>query len=118
AWIEDLLGLVPPIVLLISLRVENKKPSKRFPFGYFRVAAIAFLATSSVLLIAGLWLLLDAVMKLVHGERPPVGKLTLFGHTVWAGWAMVAALCYCIVIGVLLGRLKQPVADKLTDKAL
>src|SRR4051812_45606739 len=35
AWIEDLLGMIPPIVLLIALRIETRRPNKRFPYGYF-----------------------------------------------------------------------------------
>jgi cation diffusion facilitator family transporter len=118
AWIEDLLGLVPPIVLLIALRVERRTPNKRFPYGYFRVVSVAFLVTAAVLSLAGMWLLYDALMKLLKGERPPIGVFPVFGHDIWAGWAMIAALCYCIIIGIILGKLKQPVAKKLNDKAL
>jgi cation diffusion facilitator family transporter len=118
AWVEDLLGLVPPIVLLVALRVERRAPTKRFPYGYFRVVSIAFLITAAVLSLAGLWLLYDSLTKLIARERPPVGAMTLFGHTIWAGWPMVAALTYCVAIGILLGRLKGPVADKLNDRAL
>jgi cation diffusion facilitator family transporter len=118
AWIEDVMGLIPPLVLIVALRLENRAPTKRFPFGYFRAVSIAFLVTSSLLTLVGAWLLFDAVMKLLHGERPPIGSRVLMGHTMWAGWAMIAALIYCVCIGVLLGRLKQPVAEKLNDKAL
>jgi cation diffusion facilitator family transporter len=118
AWVEDLLGLVPPIVMLVALRVENRAPTKRYPYGYFRVVSIAFLITAAVLSLAGLWLLRDSVAKLIARERPPVGAMTLFGHTVWAGWPMIAALTYCVAIGILLGRLKGPVAEKLNDRAL
>ncbi|MFL5604859.1 MAG: cation diffusion facilitator family transporter [Gemmatimonadaceae bacterium] len=118
AWIEDLMALIPPIVLLVALKLENREPNPRYPYGYFRVVSIAFLVTSALLTLVGVWLLLDSVMKLIHGERAPVGTMTLFGHVVWSGWLMIAALGYCVAVGILLGRLKQPVADKLADKAL
>jgi len=118
AWVEDLLGLVPPIVVLVALRVENRVPDRRFPYGYFRIVSIAFLITSAVLALAGLWLLYDSLTKLLAKERPPVGAMTIFGHTVWAGWPMIAALAYCVVVGIVLGRLKGPVAQKLNDRAL
>jgi cation diffusion facilitator family transporter len=118
AWIEDLMALIPPAVLLVALKLENREPNERYPYGYFRVLSIAFLITSALLTLVGVWLLYDSVTKLIGGERAPVGTMTLLGHTVWSGWMMIAALGYCVVIGVLLGRLKQPVADKLTDKAL
>ncbi|MBV9110726.1 MAG: cation transporter, partial [Gemmatimonadetes bacterium] len=118
AWYEDLLGMVPPISVLVSMRVEERAPTARFPFGYFRAVSVAFLATSSVLLIIGLWLLLDAAMKLLMQERPPVGSMALFGHTVWAGWLMIAALAYAVGVGYTLGTLKRPVARTLHDKTL
>jgi cation diffusion facilitator family transporter len=118
AWIEDLMALIPPAVLLVALKLENREPNERYPYGYFRVLSIAFLVTSALLTLVGVWLLYDSVTKLIAGERAPVGTMTLFGRTVWSGWMMLAALGYCVVIGILLGRLKQPVADKLTDKAL
>jgi cation diffusion facilitator family transporter len=118
AWVEDLLGIVPPVVLLVALKVETREPNRRFPFGYFRILSVAFLITAAVLALAGAWLLFDSVMTLVKGERPPIGTVTLFGRTIWLGWAMIAALSYCVIAGVLLGMRKRPVAEKLHDKAL
>lgn len=118
AWVEDLLGMIPPLVLLAALRLENRPPTRRFPYGYFRAVSIAFLVNAAVLTIAGLWLLYDSAMKLLHGERPPVGTMSVFGHQVWAGWAMIVALLYCVCVGYWLGRAKRPVADALNDKAL
>jgi cation diffusion facilitator family transporter len=118
AWIEDLLGMVPPIVLLIAMRLELREPTERFPYGYFRAVSVAFLVTAAVLALAGFWLLFDAVTKLIGKHRPPIGTMVVFGRQVWAGWAMVAALTYCVVIGVVLGLLKRPVAEKLKAKAL
>lgn len=118
AWVEDLLGMVPPLVLLVALRLENREPTRRFPYGYFRIVSIAFLITAAVLTLAGLWLLYDSALKLLHGGRPPIGTMSVFGHVVWAGWAMIVALLYCVAIGYLLGRAKRPVAETLNDKAL
>jgi cation diffusion facilitator family transporter len=118
AWIEDLLGLIPPVALLVALRIETREPNERFPYGYFRAVSIAFLIISSVLLLVGVALLLDSVHKLLTGARAPVGTMTLFGRTLWSGWAMIAALAYCVVIGIVLGRLKAPVAGRLNDRAL
>jgi cation diffusion facilitator family transporter len=118
AWIEDLMALIPPIVILVALRVENWPPNSRFPFGYYGIVSIAFLITSALLWLVGFLLLYDSLSKLVAGERPPVGTMTIFGHEIWSGWAMIGALTYCVVVGILLGRAKQPVAEKLNDRAL
>jgi cation diffusion facilitator family transporter len=118
AWIEDLLGMIPPIVLLIAMKLELRKPNERFPYGYFRAVSVAFLITAAVLSLAGFWLLFDAVTKLIARERPPIGSMVIFGHQIWSGWAMVAALLYCVSVGVTLGLKKRPVAEALEDKAL
>ena len=79
---------------------------------------MAYLVTSSVLSIFGLYLFADSVLKLVHGERPPIGTVELFGHQFWMGWLMIAGLTYSLLCGFLLGKLKVPVAEALKDKAL
>jgi divalent metal cation (Fe/Co/Zn/Cd) transporter len=116
AWVSDLVTAVPPATMLFAMRHELRPPSRRFPWGYFRVVSIAFLVTAGVTSIVGLYLLLDSLLKLVHGERPPIGTVVLFGRQLWAGWTMVAALAYSMSAGVVLGRLKTPVAEALHGK--
>ena len=118
AWISDILTAVPPMALLWAMRHELREPTKRFPYGYTRSISIAFLVTSAVLSIVGLYLMYDSLLKLVHGERPPIGTMELFGRQFWAGWAMIAALAWSMSCGLTLGLLKRPVAKKLHDKAL
>jgi cation diffusion facilitator family transporter len=102
------------------MRWEEKKPSARFPYGYFRAISVAFLATAAVLMIIGLWLFVDSAMKLLMGHRPPIGAASLFGHPFhfWAGWLMIAALAYSMSCAILVGQLKRPVAETLHDKVL
>jgi divalent metal cation (Fe/Co/Zn/Cd) transporter len=120
AWISDLLSLVPPITILVAMRQEEKKPSARFPYGYFRSISVAFLATAAALMIIGLWLFVENVMKLLAQQRPPIGAASVLGHVFpfWAGWLMLAPLTYSIVCAVVVGQLKRPVAMKLHDKVL
>jgi cation diffusion facilitator family transporter len=118
AWAEDLLGMIPPAALLIALRFENRPPTARFPYGYFRVISVAFLAAAAALTTIGLWLFGDSVLKLARRERPPIGLMSLFGHQIWAGWAMIAALAYATAVGLTLGILKRPLARQLHDKVV
>lgn len=120
AWISDLLSIIPPIAVLVAMRWEEKRPSERFPYGYFRAISVAFLATASVLMIIGLWLFADSVMKLLGQHRPPIGAASLFGHPFhfWAGWLMIGALAYSMSCAIVVGQLKRPVAMKLRDKVL
>jgi cation diffusion facilitator family transporter len=116
AWVSDVLTAIPPAAFLVALRYELRPPNERFPYGYFRAISVSFLVTAGVLLLIGVYLLLDSLMKLVRQERPPIGTMVLFGHQLWAGWAMVGALAVSMGVGILLGRLKQPVAQRLQAK--
>ena len=118
AWITDLLTILPPLSLLVALRYELRAPTKRFPYGYMRSTSIAYLVTAGTLSLMGLFLFVDSGLKLVRREHPAIGSMVLFGSEFWAGWAMVAALTYSMCIGIMLGRLKEPVATTLHSKAL
>lgn len=118
AFLEDLLGLVPAATFLLAARLEPKEPTERHPFGFVRVNSLAFLASAVVLAAMGFWLLYDGVTALMMGEHPSIGPVTMFGHTIWMGWLMIAALTYSIIIPTILGRLKKPVAENLRDKVL
>lgn len=118
AVIEDLLSLVPAIVFLLSTHWERKQPNRRFPFGYRRANSLAFLVAATALLSVGAFLAYESVTTLVHQEHPTVGGITLFGHTIWLGWLMIAALAYSVVPPMILGHLKHPIATRIRDKVL
>jgi divalent metal cation (Fe/Co/Zn/Cd) transporter len=118
AWMTDLLTILPPLSLVFSLRYELRPPTRRFPFGYTRATSIAYLVTAAALTMMGLFLFIDSGLKLVRREHPAIGSMSLFGREFWAGWAMMAALFYSMCIGILLGKLKTPVAKILHSKAL
>lgn len=118
AFLEDLLSLFPAITFLIAAKLEPRAPTECYPYGFVRVNSLAFLASAVVLTAMGLWLLYDGVMALVRREHPTIGPVELFGHTVWLGWVMIAALAYSVIVPVVLGHLKLPCARALRDKVL
>ncbi|HEV2599956.1 cation diffusion facilitator family transporter [Sphingopyxis sp.] len=118
AVVEDLLSLVPAIVFLLSVRWERRRPNARFPFGYRRANSLAFLVAATALLSVGGFLAYESVTTLIRQEHPTVGGITLFGETIWLGWLMLAALAYSVVPPIILGRMKQPVAERIKDKVL
>ena len=118
AVIEDVLSLVPAIVFLLSTHWERKQPDPRFPFGYRRANSLAFLVAATALLSVGGFLAYESVTTLVRQEHPTVGGVTLFGHTIWLGWLMIAALAYSVVPPMILGHLKHPIATRIRDKVL
>jgi cation diffusion facilitator family transporter len=118
ALIEDWLSLVPAVVFLIAVRLERRGPTRRFPFGFHRVNSLAFLIAAVALFFVGGLLLFESLMTLAKAEHPTIAPVSVFGHQVWAGWVMIAALAYSVVPPFVLGRMKQPVAKALHDKVL
>jgi cation diffusion facilitator family transporter len=119
AWVEDILGLTPPIAFLVASRVRNRQPNDRFPYGYHRATAIAYLCASVALLALGAFILYDSVSKLLKFEHPPIDLVKPFGdRPLWLGWLMLGALAWSAVPAVFLGRAKQPLAKELHDKVL
>ena len=117
-WIEDLLSLIPPIAFLIGTRYFDRPPDEQFPYGYRRAVMIAFLTAAVALLGFGLYILIDSVSTLVLVEPPTIQTISISGRRVWLGWLMIAALVYSVIPPFILGRMKQPLAHELHQKAL
>ena len=118
AWIEDLLSLIPPLAFLVAIHRARRPPSVDHPYGHHRTVGAGHLAAAVALLSMGGFLIYDSGSGLLAGEHPPIGSVHLFGHTVWSGWLMIAAMVYTGVGPVILGRLKSPLAEQLHDKVL
>ncbi len=118
AWIDDMLGLIPPLSVLIAGRLCHREPSKGYPYGFHRSVTIAFLVASVALLGLGVALVIDNVHTLLRAEHPTIAGVHVFGHDLWLGWLMIAALLYSTVPTVFLGRMKTRLARPLHDKAL
>jgi cobalt-zinc-cadmium efflux system protein len=118
AWIEDMLGLIPPIVFLISERYERRAANARFHYGYDRVNGLGFLIAAVALTAAGLLLLKEAIGHLLAQEHVTVGTTRMFGHDVWLGWFMLAAQAYACIPPFIIGRKELPLAKRLRDKLI
>jgi cation diffusion facilitator family transporter len=117
-WIEDILSLIPPIAFLIGTRYFDRPPDEHFPYGYRRAVMIALLAAAVALVGFGLYILIDSAVTLVFVEPPSIQTIEIFGRRVWLGWLMIAALFYSVIPPFVLGRMKQPLAQELHQKAL
>lgn len=118
AWAEDMLSFIPPISFLVAVHVTRRRPSGRHPYGYHRAIGVGHLVAGTALCVMGAFLVFDSVTGLLAAEHPPVGTVTLLGHTFWSGWLMIAAMAYTAVPPVLLGRAKMPLAEALHDRVL
>src|SRR5438270_2687847 len=77
AWVSDILTAIPPAALLVAMKFELRPPTNRFPYGYTRSISVAFLVTSGMLSLIGLYLLFESLMKLIMQQRPPIGTMEL-----------------------------------------
>jgi cobalt-zinc-cadmium efflux system protein len=118
AWIEDTLGLIPPIVFLVAIHFERKAPTRAFAFGFARVHSLAFLIAAVALAIVGLSLLWDSAGTLIRREHATVGSIVVLGHELWLGWLMIAAQIYSIIPPLIIGHLELPLAQRLQDEVL
>ncbi|BBH71676.1 cobalt transporter [Actinoplanes sp. OR16] len=118
AWIEDMLGVVPPAAFLLAARYRNRRPNARFPYGYHRSVSVAFLTGAVALLGLGGYVVYDSLTRLILRERPPIGLIEVAGETFWLGWLMIAVLFVSMIPAIILGRAKQRIAKELHDKVL
>jgi divalent metal cation (Fe/Co/Zn/Cd) transporter len=118
AWVEDTLGLIPPIVFLIAVRFERRKPSRLFPFGFDRVHSLSFLIAAVALALVGASLLWDAGSSLYAREHATVASVHILGRDLWLGWIMLAAQIYSIIPPYLIARKELPLSKILQDEVL
>lgn len=118
AWVEDCLSLLPPAFFLLATWMERWRPTAKFPYGFHRAGSLAFFGAALVLVTFGLLLIWSAGASLVKMEHPTIGSMKLFGREIWLGWVMVVVLAVSAIPPVVLGRLKQKLADRLNDKVL
>lgn len=118
AWVQDLLGMVPPLAFLIGVWVARRKATRAHPYGYAQAMDIAHLAAGAALTGFGAFLLFESSMTLVARERPDIGQFNLFGYDLWQGWVMIGFMFITIFPPLLLGRWKMKPAKLLHSKAL
>ncbi len=118
AWIEDLLSLAPPIAFLLAVRIVNKRPTEKYPYGFHRSVGVAHLVAGVALFAMGAFLIVDSLTGLVSGEHPPIGTIVLFGQPIWLGWLMMAVMALTIPLPIYFGRVKMKLARELHDKVL
>lgn len=118
AWVEDLLGFIPPIVFLIAERYEARGPNARFQYAYDRVNGLGFLIAAVALSAVGLLLLKDSVTALTTQQHVTVGTVRIWGHDVWLGWFMLLAQAYATIPPLIIGRKELPLAKEMRDKLI
>jgi divalent metal cation (Fe/Co/Zn/Cd) transporter len=118
AWFEDLLSFIPPIAFLVAVRIIRRRPTPRHPYGHHRSVAVGHVVAAVALAAMGSFLVVESGLSLLRAEHPTIGTVSLFGHSVWLGWLMIAVMVVTGVPPVILGRMKMRLARDLHDKVL
>ncbi|QIB64420.1 cation transporter [Kineobactrum salinum] len=118
AWLEDILTLLPPVAFLVSMHYRDRGPGADYPYGHQRVTIVAFLCSSVVLTLLGVFLIIDSSIHLLKAEHTTIGAIELFGHTVWMGWLMVAGLMYSVIPPLIIGRIQEKWAERVHEKTV
>ncbi|AMM49934.1 hypothetical protein TH61_00350 [Rufibacter sp. DG15C] len=118
AWFEDVLSLTPSISFLIASRLVQKEPNKEFPYGYHKVASIAYLVSAVALFVVGGFLMVDSAMTLIKQEHPTIGIVVIFGREIWLGYLMMVVMFWGTFPSYILGKMKLPLAKQLHEKNL
>jgi divalent metal cation (Fe/Co/Zn/Cd) transporter len=118
SFFEDLISIVPAMMFLICTRIARRKPTATFPYGFHGAVSIGYLTASLALFGMGVFLLIEALIKMIAVERTTIGGMTLAGNTIWAGWPMIAAILATVGPSILLGRKKLELAPQVHDKIL
>jgi divalent metal cation (Fe/Co/Zn/Cd) transporter len=118
AWIEDMLSLAPPLAFVIAVRIVNRAPTMKHPYGFHRAVGVAHLVAGVALFTMGAYLIVDSASGLLSGEHPAIGSVELFGHVVWLGWLMMGVMALTIPLPIYFGRRKMALARELHDKVL
>ena len=118
AFLDDLIGIVPPVAFLFAVRYVDRPPSSRYPYGFHRARSIAFLLAGLSIVMVAVFIVADGAFKLIQRHHPPIRSTEIFGATVWSGWLMLAALAFAAIPRAVLGRMKLPLGRELNDKAL
>lgn len=117
-WIEDTLGIIPPLSFLITSKIITWRANRNFPYGFHKSTGIAYLSSSLALFILGFYLLIDGLHVLIKADHPTIPTITVLNHSVWLGNLMLIALLWSSIPSTILGYIKIPLAEQLNDKIL
>lgn len=117
-WLEDSLGIIPPLSFLITSKIIRWKATRNFPYGFHKAVGIAYLISSAALFVLGLYLCIDGSITLIKQDKPNLAFIHIFGQSIWFGYVMIVALLWSSIPSTFLGHFKIPLAKQLYDKIL
>lgn len=94
------------IAVWLGLRLAQKKPSERFPYGLYKVETLALLIVSIIIIISGIETLLESIRRLWTSYTPTLPHIT------------IAVACISAFASLLLSRYKGKIGESIGSQAL
>nr|MDO8115907.1 cation diffusion facilitator family transporter [Candidatus Sigynarchaeota archaeon] len=104
--IHSFADIFSAIAVWIGLKLIQKKPSERFPYGYFKAENYALLIVSSIIVVSGILIIIEAVDKLSQPSGISFPS-SVFAVTAFSG-----------VAAFILGRYKKKVGNSIGSQSL
>ncbi|MFW5866615.1 MAG: cation diffusion facilitator family transporter [Armatimonadota bacterium] len=118
AYLKAILGLIPGTIYLLTARIANRPPNRRFAWGYHGAYTMGYALAAATLLGMGAFMFIDSSDSLLNRSYPTIPTVDILGVTVWSGWPMIAALLWSAVPAFFLGRSTKSTAETVRNKLL
>jgi len=104
--LESFTDLFSLIAIFIGMRISQKPPSERFPYGYYRVETLISMLIAIIILLTGGGILRESILK-VFNPQPISAKYYAMAVTVFS-----------IPVLYLLSKYTKRVGDEINSQAL
>ena len=104
--LHSLADLFTSLAVWVGLKLSQRKPSERFPYGFYRAETMAFLVVSMVVSVSGVEILLESFRRVMSPSAIALPAVTL-------SVAAVSAL-----VSYLLARYKSKLGKETNSQAL
>lgn len=104
--IHSFSDIVASLAVYIGLKLAQRKPDEKFPYGYYKVETFASLIISAIIVVTGIEIALESYNAFLNPEIIEIPLIALF----------VAALS--ALVSFLLARYKEGVGKEISSQAL
>ncbi|NMC58664.1 MAG: cation diffusion facilitator family transporter [Candidatus Methanofastidiosa archaeon] len=104
--IHSFSDIVASLAVYIGLKLAQRKPDEKFPYGYYKVETFASLIISAIIVVTGIEIALDSYNAFLNPSTIEIPLVALF----------VAALS--ALVSFLLARYKQEIGRTIGSQAL
>lgn len=94
------------VITIIGMKLAEKEPDKKHPFGYGRVEYLSAMIISVLVLYAGITAFVESVKKIINPETPDYSAISLI------------IVGVAVVVKILLGRYVKSAGEKVNSDSL